>query len=737
MKRVLEVATIVFLSWTVTSANAQEVLPILDFCELAPTKNTTTYQKQRVILFSMAGIEQVEAGEEVINEKGEEAGTRDVLAAVGAGAHFFEVWTMTFPLKRFYNIITPTPTPTGLASQSSFLFTEIQDALGGQPYGEFVAYSVACADYIAMPTLTSFDAKWSMTEKTKIVDGEEVTYTVEALSVRPSVELTIFKRQDDEFVLVERVSESGGGLFDAVTDLGAGTLASAKKGNEKAGNFLQSNVDRYKSKLRRYQRKLDNAQEDIESYQRQVDRYRSLVAVATSADLPKLEVQLHRFEKLKSEAEQIIKDIEEKMDLLVDLVEDPTGVADSLARSQNSGWSGLVSGMPADAECETEPPREAHRGILQCTDAPFWLPARALGVAGLSERAGEYCDDVDENDRRASAVCEVRVRAENITLLVQKSARSIPGWKLYAPLQMELEDHSFGEDAEEPKPAISLGDNEGVRRGDIFVAVVEVDGKSQSLGFARVIRTGPGGKLGEMVPTTMVWRAGGADEGVRMEEHPQIGVSITPRLGTSVGISTNPGNFLVKDLSTTSNFALDVGYSLTPYVDISWGELWLRTHLGLLSVTGEIDSEISDLFGDYTFENLSIFMINTYAGPELKLYLASRLDLFFGLAGGVSYLVMGDLDSTIENEDGEEEADLGSALQYGLLADAGLDLLLHPDWSLRATVGYRYIFGDFVVDSETEGSIWAIGEDNDFTASWNNVGDLSGVNATVGVTYIF
>jgi len=677
-------------------------LPVMDFCARETVQDADTFQKSKVLFFNMGGLDKVEAGEAVRDKAGKEAGTRQVLASVGGRAKFEHVWWSTFPMRRFYNILAPETAPADFITRPTLTLEEVSGAFEGQRYGNFLARSVGCADYLAVTELTAFEAVWRQGERKKRVGKQEVTVTTWSLSIDPTVKIVVFRRTATGFVRVDEVEASGGGLFDAVTDLGAMTQLLAAPGNEAAGKALRDQVDAHK--------------EEIAALKLAV----TLVRTQLDGGSP--------VENALREKAAALLDAEAKLDTMIGLVEDPTGDATAMAESWEGGWAGLVSGMPEDGPCGGG--GQAYR----CGEG-FWLAERRVGVAGMSERSGEACKQVDDEKLDSVAPCEVRVRAENIGLLAREASQGIEGWRLYAPLQEAFRALNDG-GPPIPGPGISVGDEEGVERAMIFWAVETREGERNTLGFARVVKPGPGGERGRAQPTLLTWRAGGAELGTRMEEHPQIGVSLTVEALALTGfsVSTEP---LVEALTdgTLAGVSVEVGYNLTRYTDWSWGELWLRTHLQLASGSAGGSARGLELKGYPGVSALDFALFNALVGPELTFYLLPRVDAYVMAAGGMAFARVSTPRRTVK-VDGEDEDDSGTGYSIGsLLLGGGLALVLHPDWSLRIGVGYRQNLSEMELKPPDKLSSDERDARSIFTGQ--NTGTLSSVELKGGLTYIF
>ena len=212
------------------------------------------------------------------------------------------------------------------------------------------------------------------------------------------------------------------------------------------------------------------------------------------------------------------------------------------------------------------------------------------------------------------------------------------------------------------------------------------------------------------------------------------------------GISTQleVSNSLVSKLDTMMGLSLDVGFDQTRHTEMGWGEFWLRTHLNTHYAENKLQlGQVNPTGADTDGDTIQWVMIHTHAGPELKIYLFPMVDLVAGIAGGGSFL-LGISDRKIKQkashnafEEGEDATDLAMGYTLGAIGDVGLDVVFHPDWSLRLGLQYRYNF----MEIELSGPNHEDGSKNQTStfygpAAYQNLGTLSGVNA-LGESRIF
>ncbi len=181
-----------------------------------------------------------------------------------------------------------------------------------------------------------------------------------------------------------------------------------------------------------------------------------------------------------------------------------------------------ISAIP-NAACALK--REVSDGVPtlgNCKEKAIVRPLFA--AASIDERASDTCKRAYDESTPASeagrlmATCEVRVRAFQLSRALQKEARSVEGWKLFAPLEQGTKD-------DREAWAFSLGKAEGVKTGWGFHAV---DAQRERLAYFKAGHVGPGGEAGLKDGTELVARFGDAPVGSRVEEYPQLGLKITP-----------------------------------------------------------------------------------------------------------------------------------------------------------------------------------------------------------------
>jgi len=195
---------------------------VLDFCALKPKESTGKFEKQRVVLYAAGETNQIEDDASIKQASG---GT--VLRDVFAGR---------FPLPRFHNVAAHASAPKGWESRESITMAELAglSAVGtadddavkkrGAAEDAFVRYSLACTDYVAVPTITSHKAEW---QEQQVKDSKGNTRTVKTLKLSVSGSLGIFKREGASFRRVAQLNASVPSFVDLATDTATMTAAAA------------------------------------------------------------------------------------------------------------------------------------------------------------------------------------------------------------------------------------------------------------------------------------------------------------------------------------------------------------------------------------------------------------------------------------------------------------------------------------------------------------------------------
>ncbi|HEV8548628.1 MAG TPA: hypothetical protein VGQ57_06360, partial [Polyangiaceae bacterium] len=256
---------------------------------------------------------------------------------------------------------------------------------------------------------------------------------------------------------------------------------------------------------------------------------------------------------------------------------------------------------------------QAVAGLASCAGIDLAPDLSTATAPGSEQRSSKFCENV-KNDAalgevamKAVAVCDGRVAMEHATLSLQKDVKRLRGIKLFGTLLdlPGLSPNVYG---------IALGTEEGVHRGDVYVAVsVRPDGSSVEGGFGRVLLEGPGGPGAVGKPSQFMFRNGTADVGTRVEEHAQVGVPLGVR--PMVKYYTFKGQLKT---SVAYGAAIEGGYNASRYVPVAH-EVWGRA---CVSVAAGSDKEM---------------FFDAELGPEVVHYLGGGFAAYGGLGVDLQY----------------------------------------------------------------------------------------------------
>jgi hypothetical protein len=277
------------------------------------------------------------------------------------------------------------------------------------------------------------------------------------------------------------------------------------------------------------------------------------------------------------------------------------------------------------------------------------IAEQALG--NIDERLSTVCRKaMSTGEPELFIQCEVRARAFHLSRALQKEARSVPGWKLFGILGRT----TLGLNG------VNLGAEEGLKVGYGF-EVLQPDG--DRIGYFKITNVGPGGEKAAKEPSELAVRAGDVPDGARLEEYPQIGIVVQPygsfaMLTYSYGATVIGGTRVYQTPGVVFGGGATVGYDLSSL--LSWSETFVRVG-GAYYV------------GSGTAMKTSHVPIEFYV--EKGFYLGRRLELF-AAPGAVFQL------NNVTLEDPVLPLEM-SATTIGPAGRVGLDIMLHPDWSLR------------------------------------------------------
>ncbi len=194
---------------------------VLDFCALTPRADTTRFVKQRVVVLSPSGAEQIEDDAEV--------------GAIRGGSQVRGVFAARFPLDRFYNVVSTRVAKPGWATQTTLTIDEVRAHLkatrpaasADEPNQEerFLSYSLACADYLVVPAVTGHKGEWTERE---IQTKKGAKRKVKSFTLKLEASLGIFKRDGTTFKQLRAIPGTAPTLLDMATDAAAGSIPDVK-----------------------------------------------------------------------------------------------------------------------------------------------------------------------------------------------------------------------------------------------------------------------------------------------------------------------------------------------------------------------------------------------------------------------------------------------------------------------------------------------------------------------------
>lgn len=285
--------------------------------------------------------------------------------------------------------------------------------------------------------------------------------------------------------------------------------------------------------------------------------------------------------------------------------------------------------------------------------------ASGLALATLDERMGPAClkaadPAATDQDR---AVCEIRVRAGQAARGLQKSARSVEGWQLSAPLLPG------------DVPSFALGRAEGVKVGWGFEVK---DAAGKRLAYYKVTRRGAGGPGGAAEPSTLNLRMGQSSAGATVYEVPQIGLGIRPTAEVAALVGNSGKTYVA---TTYAGAPIFLTYQL-PQVVFGGGIAVDYDLSSLLSVPElRVVAQAGVLYG--VQKRLTAMMIPIDLRVEKGFYLGKRLSMVIGVGGSVTQATLDAKASSWGGVPGKF-----TAMVFGPTARWGFDLALSPSVSL-------------------------------------------------------
>lgn len=308
-----------------------------------------------------------------------------------------------------------------------------------------------------------------------------------------------------------------------------------------------------------------------------------------------------------------------------------------------------LSAVPDPSCLAGKAPAQGVKALAACATGGEGQADQALGT--LDERMGTVCRKaMKDGDPEDMIRCEVRARAFQLSRSLQKEARGVPGWKL------------FGLATRHPEAAsgVNLGAEEGVKVGYGF-EIRGADG--ERVAYAKITNVGPGGEAAAQFPSALAVRSGEVPEGAKLDEYPQIGLVLQPYgsfalLTYSYGATVIGGTRVYQPPTLVVGGGATVGYDVSSL--IGWSETFFK---------------VGGAFYVGSGDKMSTTHVPIELAFEKGVYVGRRLTAFASV-GGVFQL------NSVKFDDATAPLELSSTT-IGPSARAGLDVMLHPDWTLR------------------------------------------------------
>lgn len=688
---------------------------VLDFCLNPPQAAPGVWVRQRLVIFDIGGEAISGQAEPEVDAKGNviPGSVHYVFQRARLHEHVRQVFLGTFPMKRFQNVFALTPAPP------NFPTTSVDNAtmIGAAGNDTFAAYSIACADWVAMPRVTRREVKWKqVTKQRKDAKGNRVDYWAWDPQLGIDLALDVFKHEGDVWTRIATTDGSNGGLFGVAASLAAGAMAGSDTGD----------VSTHLSARPQPSCKIpviSEARDVIDGFKNCWTAGEGAVGVITHVDLEKVlpdpedvakDVQARisgAGEVLVEHANQLTPEEQVKYAMLAargnidvkalaDLAElelpgAPAQLTAAFAAAKSAvntckdSVSTIGKAEKALRSLASLPSLDTVAGFASCLGIPLKIDLGAAVPIGSGQARNQACAEGADavanglGGMVAAAICQARIGTDRATLDLQKDTKKIAGWTLHDLLAKR------GNTPD--SDCIHLGGAEGVARGDRYVAVIAGPrGESDTSSFATVKHVGAGGEAGLSDVSYLAWRAGQAPQNTLMVEYPQVGVVLGAR--PQMSLLTASGNL---KSGAVYGAGIEGGYNATRFVDIA-DEVWSRIY-----VSYQVGSERESF--------VTIDLI-----PEATWYVASRVAVFTGL--GASYV--------IARKDITEGGATASGASVGAILAFGADFSFNADWNARATLAYRQGLTDADLTSDS-GALVATG------------GSLSSLQLALSAGYIF
>jgi len=303
-----------------------------------------------------------------------------------------------------------------------------------------------------------------------------------------------------------------------------------------------------------------------------------------------------------------------------------------------------------DASCSVGQPRDGQPGgVASCPSLEPKLSAELEPGAVAS-----LCDGVEDtvgSSMTKIAGCGVQSAMDRAVRVLQLHAKQDP-WGMFTQLGPDL--------------GISLGQREGAKRGDYYVAASRT-GQGSS-GFARIVALGPGGEDGGRRPSRVKFKTGDGDVGTKMTEFPLMGVHVGAHPAFMYVLANG-------DLSSNLGYGgiASISYDASSYIPLL-DEFWARADFGYLGA------------------NAGESFIPIDLGVQAGSYVSSGLTLDVGL--GFSALVVSkDVKTIVADES-------WSGTSAGAYARGSISHAFSPDWDVALGLEARSGFSNATLKND-------------------------------------
>jgi hypothetical protein len=530
-----------------------------------------------------------------------------------------------------------------------------------------------------MPRVTEKSATWKPVKKQRVVNGKSVDYMAWELSITWGLEADAYHHEKDGWHLVQTVSGSNGGLFGLALGLAA---MAPQKGNTPDQLISKRPAPSCSVPLLPSLKKFTDGLSECETKANEVRTSATALLSGEPGEKPAEETP--SAEATGAAIGQAAADAADgETRKAVETVAASTGATGAAAVNAVATTEAAVAACKKPIEAiasakdelralssnPTQAAFGAAVGLAACAGVEFTADLSTATAPGAAQLHSSFCENVQDDTSRGPAamrdvaICQGRVGLEGATLMLQKNVKNIPGFRMMAKVR-HLTEYPDGNVV-----GLSLGHDEGLKRGDLYVAFAKgPDGATERVGYGRILLVGPGGREGDDKPSHFKPRTGSAPDGARVEEHPQVGVPLALRPQVDFFVSRG-------DLKSTIAVggALEGGYNATDFVPIG-DEVWGKAYVGYAQGT--------DKEGFVTIELV----------PEILHYLGGGFAVY-GTSGFTMVIAMKQISqgATVNGKTVTKDMSL-AGLNMGAEIGGGLDYSIAPDWNARISATYRQGF---------------------------------------------